>query len=157
MKNRKTFLLLLMILPWLSAPLLGKHTFRKFGLSAIFICTLTKAIHLFGEKMQWWRFYKGIPPFRSMNFFNLGPYFVTSLWVLRWTFGKLPLYLLTNCLLQIAFIFGGGVEWATRWKVFKLVRISKWQYFFIDLCRALSLYGFQYHVERAGDCQNAAK
>jgi hypothetical protein len=157
MKNRKTFLLLLVILPWFSVPLLGKQTLRKFGLSAIFFCTLTKALDYFGEKKRWWRFYKGIPPFRSMNFFNLGPYFVTSLWVLRWTYGKFPLYLLANSLLHILFIFCGGIKWMNRLKIATLLRLSKLQYFGIDVLRALSLYGFQHLVENIGQPHKEVK
>jgi hypothetical protein len=80
MKNSKLFLLAILFLPWLTIPLLGRNAFKKYLPAAIFICTFTKAIDIFGEKKKWWRFYKGIPPLNSMNFFNFGFYFVSSLW-----------------------------------------------------------------------------
>jgi hypothetical protein len=81
------------------------------------MCTFSKAIQLFGEKKKWWRFYKGIPPLNSANFFNFGPYLVTSLWMLKLTFGKFPLYLISNLILQICFIYLGGLKFFKRIKL----------------------------------------
>jgi hypothetical protein len=147
MKNSKVFLLSLLILPWLTIPLLGKNTCKKFLPAAIFICTFTKAIDLFGEKKEWWKFYKGIGPFDSMNFFNLGPYFVTSLWMLKWTYGKFTLYLMINSALHILFIFFGGLKFVKYFKIFSMRKLSKPHYLLIDLLRAILLYGFQYIVD----------
>jgi hypothetical protein len=149
MKSSKLFLLAILILPWLSLPFLGRHSFKKYFPAAIFICLFTKAIDFFGEKKKWWRFYKGIPPFDSMNFFNWGPYFVTSLWSLKLTYGKFPLYLLSNMLLQTCFIYLGGLNFVKRFKIFSLSQLTKSQYLAIDLVRALLLYGFQYVYEQS--------
>ncbi|MCM3692187.1 hypothetical protein [Neobacillus niacini] len=143
MKNSKLFYTALLILPWLTVPLLGRNSFKKYLPAAIFICTFTKAIDIFGENKKWWRFYKGIPPFDSMNFFNFGPYFVTSLWMLKMTYGKFPLYLISNMILHICFIYLGGINLVKRYKIFSLVKLTKFQYFAIDLLRGLLLYSFQ--------------
>lgn len=143
MKGSKLFYLLVLILPWLTIPLLGNRAFKRFAPAAAFICAFTKAIDIYGEKKKWWKFYRGIPPFNSMNFFNLGPYFVTSLWILKMTYGKFPIYILTNIILHIGFIFLGGVKLVRFFKIFTLVKLTKVQYFAIDVSRALLLYGFQ--------------
>ena len=144
MKNSKLFYLALLILPWLTVPLLGRNSFKKYLPAAIFICTLTKAIDTFGEKKKWWKFYKGVPPLDSMNFFNFGPYLVTSLWMLKMTYGKFPLYLISNLILHISFIFFGGVKLVDSYKIFSLDKLTKFQYLAIDFLRALLLYSFQY-------------
>ena len=156
MKNRKLFLLSLMVLPWLTIPLLGSKSFKKHLPAAIFICTLTKALDLYGEKKNWWKFYKGLYPFDSMNFFNFGPYFVTSLWSLKMTYGKFPLYLVSNFLLHILFIFLGGVKLVSKYRIFTLTKLTKLQYLVVDFFRALFLYGFQYitdlrHIKKSMD------
>jgi hypothetical protein len=107
MKNQKLFLLAILIVPWLTVPFLGRSAFKKYLPAAIFISTFTKAIDLFGEQKKWWRFYKGIPPLDSMNFFNFGSYFVSSLWILKLTYGKFPIYLISNTILHICFIYLG--------------------------------------------------
>jgi len=144
MKYRKTFLLLLLILPWLTIPLLGKDAFKKYAPAAVFMCTFTKAIDLFGENNKWWKFYKGIHPFDSMNFFNFGPYFITSLWMLKMAYGKIPLYFISNTLLHICFTYFGGIKFVSRYKIFSLDRLTKMQYLCVDFIRALCLYAFQF-------------
>jgi hypothetical protein len=143
MKNSKLFLLAILILPWLTIPLLGRNTFKEYLPAAIFISTFTKALDLFGEKKKWWRFYKGIPPFDSMNFFNFGPYFVTCLWMLKITYGKFPLYLISNMILHIFFTFL-GLKYLKRFKIASLVKLTKIQYLGISFLRGLVLYSFQY-------------
>ncbi len=105
MKNSKLIYIAVLILPWLTVPLLGRKTFKKYLPAALFIRTFTKGLDIFGEKKKWWRFYKGIFHLDSMNFFNFGPYLVTSLWVLKFTYGKFPTYLISNLILHICFIY----------------------------------------------------
>jgi hypothetical protein len=143
MKNSKLFLLAILILPWLTAPFLGRNAFKKYLPASIFMVTLTKAIDIFGENKKWWRFYKGIPPLNSMNFFNFGPYMVTSLWMLKMTYGKFSLYLISNTILHILFTFL-GLKYLKRYKIVSLVKLTKIQYIAINFLRALLLYGFQY-------------
>ncbi|MFY4776169.1 hypothetical protein [Metabacillus sp. RGM 3146] len=147
MKNSKLFYLLLLILPWLSVPLLGRTALKRYLPAGIFICTFIKAIDLFGEKKKWWKFYKGSTPLESMNYFNFGPYFVTSLWMLKHTYGKFPLYMISNVLLQICFIYFGGIKFVERYRIFSLKKLKKFQYLVIDFIRALLLYGFQYLID----------
>lgn len=144
MKKRKLFLLGVLIIPWLTIPLLGRKSFKKYYSSALSICLFTKVIDIFGEKKKWWRFYKGIPPLDSMNFFNFGPYFITSLWMLKMTYGKFRSYLISNLILHISFIYLGGLKLVKRYKIFSLEKLTKFQYLTIDFLRALLLYSFQY-------------
>ncbi len=144
MKNQKLFLLAILVVPWLTVPLLGRSAFKKYLPAAIFMCTFTKAIDIFGEKKNWWRFYKGFPTLDSMNFFNFGPYLVTSLWMLKITYGKFPFYLISNAILHIGFIYLGGLKFTKRYKIFSLEKLTKSQYLAIDFLRGLILYSFQY-------------
>ena len=149
MKNSRLIYIALLILPWLTVPLLGRKSFRKYLPAAVFMSTFTKALDLFGEEKKWWRFYKGIPPLDSMNFFNFGPYLVTSLWVLKITFGKLLLYIISNTILHICFIYFGGLRIVKHYKIFELKKLTKFQYLIIDLFRALILYSFQSLINRS--------
>lgn len=142
MKNSKLFLVAMVILPWLTIPLLGRNALKKYLPSAIFITVLTKILDIFGERNKWWRFYKGISPLNSMDFLNFGPYFVTSLWMLKMTYGKFSKFLISNTILQILFIFL-GLKYISRYKILTLVKLTKINYLAIDVLRALLLYGFQ--------------
>lgn len=140
---KKSLFITILIAPWLTLPLLGRNAFKKYLPAAIFISTFVKAIDMYGERKKWWLFYKGIPPLNSMNSLIFGPYFVTSLWMLKLTYGKFPLYLIVNIVLHISFIFLGGVKLVSHFKIFTLERLTKFQYFAINFLRALLLYGFQ--------------
>ena len=146
MKNQKLFLIALLVVPWLTIPLLGRKAFKRFLPTAIFMCTFTKALDFYGEKKNWWKFFSGIRPFNSMNFMNFGPYLVTSLWVLKLTFGRLPLFIISNTLLHIIFIFG-GLKLVEGFRIFSLERLTKLQYLVLSFFRALVLYAFQYLTE----------
>ena len=126
MKNSKSFYIAMLIVPWLTVPFLGRNSLKKYLSAAIFICTFTKALDIFGEKKKWWRIYKGIPPLKSANFFNFGPYFVSSLWMLKFTFGKFPLYLISNIILHICFVNLGGLKFL---KYFKIAYLNQFHIF----------------------------
>lgn len=146
MKNLKSFYSALLVLPWLTVPFLGRNSLKKYLPTAIFMSIFTVAIDLYGENKKWWRFYREILPFNltSMNLLNFGPYLVSSLWMLKWTYGKFPLYLISNTILHICFIYFGGVKFANDFKIFTLEKLTKFQYLAIDFLRALILYGFQF-------------
>ncbi|MBT2722863.1 hypothetical protein [Bacillus sp. ISL-46] len=144
MKNPKLFYFALLILPWLTVPFFGRNSLKKFLPASIFIATFNKAINLYGEKKKWWRFYKVVPPLDGMTFFNFGPYIVTSLWMLKLTFGKFPLYIISNLILHISFTFLGGLKLLDRYKIGSLVKLTKFQFLVVNSLRALLLYGFQF-------------
>jgi hypothetical protein len=148
MKNSKLFYLKLLILPWLSIPLLGRNSLKKYLPTAIFICVFTIAIDLYGKRKKWWRFYKGIPPITSMSFYNWGIYFVTSLWMLKTTYGKFKLYLIFNTTLHILFTLF-GLKYVKRYKIFSLVNLEKFSYFLLLFIRGVILYSFQWLVDFA--------
>ncbi|WP_052352929.1 hypothetical protein [Neobacillus dielmonensis] len=142
MKSQKWILLALLVVPWFSLPLLGKKAFKRFLPTAIFMCTFTKALDYYGEKKNWWKFYKGIGPINSMNFMNFGPYLITSLWMLKFTFGRFPLYIMTNSILHMLFIFA-GIKPVKNFEIFSLENLSKTKYLGINFIRAMILYAFQ--------------
>lgn len=146
MKSSKLLLISLVILTWLTLPSLGRNALKKFLPAAIFICILTKILDIVGERKNWWQFYKGIPPLNSMDFFNFGPYFVTSLWMLKFTYGKFWTYLISNTILQLLFIFL-GLKYMKRLKILSLEKLPEFQYLAIDIIRTLLLYAFQWIID----------
>ena len=143
MKHRNLFLLAMLIIPWLTIPFLGRETIRKYLPSSIFITLFTKLLDIYGKKNQWWRFYPGIQRFDSMNFLNFGPFFASSLWMLKLTYGRFFTYLISNTILHILFIYI-GLKYFKKIKVLALVNLSKPRYLVLHTVRGLLLYLFQY-------------
>ncbi|GAM14526.1 hypothetical protein [Mesobacillus selenatarsenatis] len=56
MKNLKLYIFLMAVLPWLSLPLLGKQTFRKFLPGTLFMAIYLIFEGRLAEKRKWWWF-----------------------------------------------------------------------------------------------------
>ena len=143
MKSKQIFLILMLVIPWLTIPFLGRETVRKYIPSAILITLFTKLLDIYGEKNKWWRFYKGVYLVDSMNFLNFGAFFVSSLWILKLTYGKFFTYLMSNMILHIVFIFF-GLKYLKKLKILALVKLSKPRYLVLHFFRGILLYLFQY-------------
>lgn len=140
--KKSKILLFLFILPWLTVPFIGVKDLKKYLPSALFNCTFTKALDMFGENKKWWHFYRGIGPLDSMNFLNFGPYFVISLWMLKISFGKFPLYFMINVASHILYTFI-GLKYLKRYKIVTLENMKKFPYIMLLTLRGLILYSFQ--------------
>lgn len=87
MKYSKTLLSLTMIMPWVTAPLLGKKTLEFYLPAAIFIALMVRLANVVAKKRKWWWWYETLHPRLSGVIpFMLGPFFVGSIWILKWTY-----------------------------------------------------------------------
>ncbi|MBT2706965.1 hypothetical protein [Bacillus sp. ISL-47] len=146
-KNSRLLLIIMMIIPWISLPLLGRKTIKRFLPATVFICLVVKVMNIIAEKRKWWWFYTSIhSKIKGDIPFILGPYFICSLWVLKMTYGKFSLFLITNAILHFLFVFPGG-KLLKKLGIVSLVRINSIQLFFILLIRAVLLYSFQFVKE----------
>jgi hypothetical protein len=142
MKSSKLLLIAIAVTPWLTIPLLGRGSFRTFFPASLFMYIYSKIMSVIGERKKWWGFYKGIQPLNSMDFFIIGPFFVTSFWMLKWNYGKFPRFLISNTLLQIVYIFL-GLKYMERYRILN-VKLSKIQYLGYHFSRTLLLYAFEF-------------
>lgn len=148
MKKTKVFLLLLTILPWLSFPLLGKRTIKKFLPGAIFMGIYVTFEGMLAEKRKWWWWPLNVKP-NVLGELPLiwGPFFVGSFWILKYTYKKFNLYILVNLIVDSFFT-------VFMLDVFKkvgygyLVRINKFQLSIIFLIKSFVMYGFQVFYDK---------
>ncbi|MBV7504333.1 hypothetical protein KW850_03520 [Bacillus sp. sid0103] len=147
MKNARFLLILMMILPWFSLPLLGRGTIKRFLPATIVIAFVIKINNITAKKKNWWRFYNSIHPKMDGDIpFILGPYFLSALWSLKLTYGKLPLFMITNAIAHFLFAFP-GLKLLKRLGIVSLVRLKPIQLTVLLLFRAVLLYGFQFAIE----------
>lgn len=142
MRNSK-LLLIMMILPWFSLPLLRLKTIKRFLPATIFISFVTIFINVIAKKRNWWQFYSSIhPKVNGMIPFIFGPEFLLSLWFLKWTYGRFSLFLTVNTVAQIIFAFP-IMELIKKLGIVSLIRINHVQFLLLFLMRSFLLYGFQ--------------
>ncbi|KKI90007.1 hypothetical protein WQ54_23020 [Bacillus sp. SA1-12] len=148
MKKPKMLLILLFVLPWLTFPLLGWRTIVRFFPATIFISVISKILYFIGKKRKWWLFYTNVnPKISGDTAFVFGPFFLSALWILKLTYGRFPLYLISNIILHLLFDVWGLIL-LKRTRIATLVKIKPFQHFLFLQLRAYLLYVFQFLFEK---------
>lgn len=62
MKYNKWILLVMMLVPWLSLPMLGKRNFKRYLPGAIFVIVWISVESIVAKRRAWWRFYEKLIP-----------------------------------------------------------------------------------------------
>lgn len=136
------------LLPWLTLPFIGSKTIQRFLPGALFMCVYVFFEGTFGEKKKWWWFHFNVKP----NVLGevpliIGPFFVGSLWILKYTFGNFKLYLLINLIVDSIFTYF-GLTWFKKIGYVSLVRLSKLQLSLVFMIKSFVMYGFQVLYEK---------
>lgn len=144
MKYSKTLLFIMMILPWFSVPLMGKRAFTRYFPVGMFMALLVRITNLIAKKRRWWWWYETLHPKLSGSTpFIFGPFFIGSLWILKWTYGKLFPFIILNLIVDGMFTYI-VVPYLTKFGIASLVRMSKIQLMYVFSVLASILYIFQY-------------
>jgi hypothetical protein len=148
MKNRKVMITLMALLPWLTIPLLRKKTFKRFLPGTLFMCVYLLAEGTLATRRKWWWFSSSIKPNVLAELpLILGPFFVGSFWILKYTYGKFSIYMLVNLLVDSFFtIF--MLNWFKKIGYVTLIRFTRFQLSLLFLLKSILMYGFQYFYEK---------
>lgn len=147
-KYSKSLLLLMMILPWFTVPLMGKEAFKRFLPAGLFISLIVRIVNFIAKKRKWWWWYQTLHPKISGVFpFIWGPFLIGSMWILKLTYGKFFRYMLLNLAIDGAFTYG-LVYYLQKLGIASLVRLKKINLLLIFTVEALLLYGFQIIKDR---------
>ncbi|XJZ27659.1 hypothetical protein ACF5W4_02085 [Bacillota bacterium Lsc_1132] len=141
MKFVKLYLAGMVLGSWLSFPFLGKQTIKRFFPAALFISLFVFGESFVARKRVWWWFYKiGIAPLIA------GPFFVGTMWILKFTYGTFFRYIAVNLLVHFLFVYV-IVDWFKRIGYASIVRLKKGQLLILFIFKALILYVFQFCKE----------
>jgi hypothetical protein len=148
MKNRKQLITLMTLLPWLSLPLLRKKTLKRFLPGTLFMCVYLVAEGILATRRKWWWFPFSIRPNVLAELpLILGPFFVGSFWIFKYTYGKFSMYLLLNLMVDSFFtIF--MLNWFKKIGYVTLIRFTRLQLSLIFMLKSILMYGFQYYYEK---------
>jgi hypothetical protein len=146
-KNQSLLNILMIIVSWLTIPLLGRGTIKRFfpaTLLSILICSLDLQI---GKRRKWWIFKNNPQSFIKNEIpFLIGPMLLMGLCTLKWSYGNFKKFLLLNAIGGVFFTFP-LTSLFTKLNLYKLVKINNTQFFLYFYYKAFFLYGFQFFLE----------
>ncbi|PFA63087.1 hypothetical protein CN378_18815 [Bacillus sp. AFS015802] len=137
-----------LVLPWFTAPLLGKNTFVRFTSVAVFTNVVWSFLSIIASNKRWW---KADPFFWKKTKIDLpfvgGMFFITTLWVFKWTFGDFRKYFALNALIDFLLAFP-IVKFYDKMGAFKLRKMSNLFFYLIILSLAVLIYFYQCILEK---------
>ncbi len=148
MRRNKMFLLVIMILPWLSLQLLGKKAIQRFYPGALFIFFLVLVESIFVKKRVWWRFFeKLLPNVMGELPFLFGPLFVGALWILKFSFGNFLRYIILNVVTNLLIAYP-GMSILRKMGIVSLVRLKHYQMGVLLMAQSVLMYIVQIVAEK---------
>ena len=147
LKNQWLMNIAMVLLSWLSLSFLGKRHIKRF-LPATALVVILEALNVqIGKKQKWWVFFNKPKSYVSGELpFNIGPFFVFSMWILKWGYGNLKWFLLLNAITHTFFVLI-LMKIMKKLKVVKVFRLNELQFFLYFFFKAFLLYGFQFMIE----------
>jgi hypothetical protein len=137
----------MILLAWLTLPFLGLDKIKRFFPASLFIVFFEFINVIIGKKRKWWVFYNKPNSYLFNEFpFNIGPFLVGAMWILKWTFGNFKQFISLNAAVNAIFAFI-LIRLLEKLKVVKLVRLNNFQFFLFFFYKAPLLYGLQYIIE----------
>lgn len=148
MDSKKKYLLVIMLLPWLTVPFLGKKAIKRFSITSLFIGLVVGAQSVYAHKKGWWRVYPQLfPNMISELPFIIGPFYVGAIWILKFTYGKFLRYTLLNLGVDTFHIYIFAV-WLRRMGIASLIRLKNYQGLLLFSVNAFIMYGFQRLIDK---------
>jgi hypothetical protein len=146
-KNQRLLNIAMILLSWLSIPLVGWRTIKRFLPASILAILITCIDVQIGKKRRWWSFYNKPQSFIQNEIpFLLGPMLGVSIWTLNRTYGNFKKFITLNAFFHAIFVFP-ITRLFTKLKMYKLVGLNEFQFFLYFFYKAFLLYGFQYIIE----------
>nr|WP_295971995.1 hypothetical protein [uncultured Bacillus sp.] len=154
LKNQWIYNIAMILLSWSSLSFIGKNNIKRFLPASVLIVIFEAINAIIGKKRKWWIFYNKPKSYISGEFpFNIGPFFLSSIWVLKKGYGNIKKFLILNAIVD-AFFTTIYITVLEKLKIVRLARINNFQFFLYFFYKAFFLYGFQYIIEKKGNSIN---
>jgi hypothetical protein len=138
----------LFLISWSTLFFIPKKTFKTYTPVATFASIILVIESILAVPFKWWTV-KGGLLHKFFNDFSIifGPFFIGTILIFRFTFGKFWLYAITNLLMDLFLAF--PVSWLfQKLKVLKLVNFKPKHIFYTAIIYSIVIYGFQLFITR---------
>ncbi|MBA2876639.1 hypothetical protein HNR31_003457 [Anoxybacillus caldiproteolyticus] len=139
----------LIILSWSTVFFLPKNSLKRFLPVSFFTSLLVVLMSMLSIPYKWWTV-QGSMKRKITNdlSFIFGPFFVGTIWIFHFTYGKFCLYLITNAMMDYTFAYPLTALFQ-RLKVYKLVNFKPIHVFLSFLSYAVIIYGYQSFLQKS--------
>lgn len=146
------------IIPWLTLFFMKREDIKRYMPVGLWAIVSTTIIHDVGVTLGFWTVLKAAFPLNEMLPYFYGTMPVLTMWVIKFTYGRFWLYVLTNTVLDIGFAFFILNRFFPSMGIYKLVGISPFGVLAINYLHMVALYIYQMwqegifaHSERSTD------
>jgi hypothetical protein len=147
-KFQKILNIAMVLIAWSTVPFIGLQNLKRFLPVSILVRIIEGINAIIGKKRRWWVFHNKPNSYLFNEFpFNIGVFLVSSLWLMKWSYGNIIKFILFNAIGNgfFAFLF---TKFTKKIKYFTLVRLNHLQFFFYFFSKVFLFYGFQYLFEK---------
>ncbi|MCK0472517.1 hypothetical protein [Halalkalibacter sp. APA_J-10(15)] len=147
MNMKKLLLLVILITPWLTTPFIGWKSFKRYLPASLVMSGVGFLEDYLADKFGWWKFnVKFHPKLIGGGPYNLGLYIVSTLWTLKFTYGKFPAFMILTMFSNAIFNFV-FTNIISRLGLITFKNMSKMHFYIILCIKAVLLYFTQYFFE----------
>ncbi|MCS0673497.1 hypothetical protein [Cytobacillus firmus] len=146
--KRKLLSLCILIVPWLTVPLIEKKSFLRFLPATTFVNLILSLFSVVADRKKLWKVKNPIFKYTAVDFsYILGLFFITSIWVFKLTYGNFIKYLSLNIVIDYLISFPIA-KFFTKVGIFEFKKLRPIHFFNISVFLAIIIYWYQYLVER---------
>ncbi|PLS08602.1 hypothetical protein [Neobacillus cucumis] len=148
MDKRKALSFCTLVIPWLTAPLIGINSLIRYLPVATFIGYFFGFFSELADNKKWWKVKNALfPRFRLDVSYLLGLYFIVTIWAFKLTFGNFFKYLSLNIVIDYIFSFP-IIKFFTKVGVFEFKKMRPKHFFIMSVFIAIVIYFYQSMVEK---------
>ncbi|MGE6755828.1 hypothetical protein ACQKFO_20735 [Rossellomorea sp. NPDC071047] len=142
-RKNKLYILLLMLSSWVFLLLAGKESLIKYLPASMFMSFLVYSENVFAERVKWWTITTRLfPNVNGIMPFVIGVFLSGSVWILKFTYKNIYLYVLVNFLVDTFFTYP-FYSLFKKLGVWKLIRLRQYQLSLLFFVKSLLMYAFQ--------------
>jgi hypothetical protein len=146
--KRKVLSFSLLVVPWLTVPLIGKNTFVRFLPVSTFIVSAFSLVSEVADKKKYWKVKNPLFPNYVLDYsYLLGFFFIVTIWIFKLTYGNFVKYLLTSIGANLILAFP-IIKLFTRVGIFEFKRLRPKHFFLLTSLSSIVIFWYQRLIER---------
>lgn len=146
--KRKVLSFCILVVPWLTAPMIGKNTLIRFFPVATFIGYIFSFLSEIADRKRWWKVKNALFPGYRLDFsYLIGIFFITTIWVFKLAYKNFFKYLFINMVFDYLFVFH-VVKFFTKVGVFEFKKMRPKHFYVLSIVTAIIIYFYQMLVEK---------